>query len=254
MVITSDQPITIANVDDDLERELAIYNQALSSAQEAVRRFESGRVVWRRPPDYYAEMVKSDDHMAKVKEQLLWEQKQIDETEQRRKERESKKFSKQVQAEKRKERAQDKKAAITSVSKLRKQRQASGFAGDLDMENELEKLDSRRGSRGKGDARRQGKKTDPGDRFTSSAKSTKRNARDSKFGFGGPKRIRKQNDATSVADVEGYKPSRFDDGIARKVARKFQGQGKKKTSPGGGSAQKNRPGKARRQSDSRRRH
>lgn len=35
-------------------------------------------------------------------------------------------------------------------------------------------------------------------------------------GFGGPKRLSKQNDASSAADVDSYKPSRFDDGVAKK--------------------------------------
>lgn len=43
-------------------------------------------------------------------------------------------------------------------------------------------------------------------------------------GFGGPKRLRKQNDASSAADVDGYRPSRFDDGVARKVGKKFGGE------------------------------
>ena len=43
----------------------------------------------------------------------------------RKKDREAKKFSKQVAAERKKERAQEKKKAITDVSKLRKQREKS---------------------------------------------------------------------------------------------------------------------------------
>lgn len=40
--------------------------QALAAAQTAIRRFEAAGVPWLRPYDYYAEMVKSDEHMAKV--------------------------------------------------------------------------------------------------------------------------------------------------------------------------------------------
>ena len=43
----------------------------------------------------------------------------------RKKDREAKRFSKQVAAERKKERAADKKAAITNISKLRKQREKS---------------------------------------------------------------------------------------------------------------------------------
>ena len=38
---------------------------------------------WSRPTDYYAEMVKSDGHMAKIKEQLMHEQRRIEESEER---------------------------------------------------------------------------------------------------------------------------------------------------------------------------
>ena len=36
-----------------------------------------------RPPDYYAEMVKSDDHMKRVKAQLMHEQTQLEAGEER---------------------------------------------------------------------------------------------------------------------------------------------------------------------------
>ena len=57
--------------------------QALQASQEAIRKFEAAGQPWLRPPDYYAEMVKSDDHMAKVKQQLLYEQNQLEATEER---------------------------------------------------------------------------------------------------------------------------------------------------------------------------
>lgn len=51
--------------------------QALAAAKDAVRRFKEEGKPWLRPTDYYAEMVKSDEHMAKVKQQLMHEQKSI---------------------------------------------------------------------------------------------------------------------------------------------------------------------------------
>lgn len=48
-----------------------------------ITQLEDCRVPWHRPVDYYAEMVKSDDHMLKVKEQLMFEQRNIEETAQR---------------------------------------------------------------------------------------------------------------------------------------------------------------------------
>ena len=55
----------------------------MEAARQGITRLEDFRVPWHRPPDYYAEMVKSDDHMLKVKEQLMFEQKNIEETAQR---------------------------------------------------------------------------------------------------------------------------------------------------------------------------
>ena len=55
----------------------------MQAAQLGIGRLEECGVPWHRPADYYAEMVKSDDHMLKVKEQLMFEQKSIEETAQR---------------------------------------------------------------------------------------------------------------------------------------------------------------------------
>lgn len=55
----------------------------------------------------------------------------------RRKNREQKAFSKQTQIQKEKERILEKKAQIASITKLRKQRVATGFKGDLDLDGGL---------------------------------------------------------------------------------------------------------------------
>jgi rRNA-processing protein EBP2 len=70
-------------VHDDLARELAFYKQAQTAAEEAIERFTAAGTTWQRPADYYAESVKSDGHMAKVKQQLMYEQNLIEEAEQR---------------------------------------------------------------------------------------------------------------------------------------------------------------------------
>lgn len=123
--ITASEPIQVENIDDDLARELAFYNQALASAQDAIGRFEDAGVPWLRPVDYYAEMIKSDAHMSKVKAQLMHEQTQIEQSEQRRKQREQKLYGKKVQQSRELEKAADKKRQIDQVSKLRKQREKS---------------------------------------------------------------------------------------------------------------------------------
>lgn len=127
--ITSGERCQVDNVDDDLARELAFYNQALAAAQEAIGRFDEAGLPWLRPVDYYAEMIKSDSHMSKVKEQLMHEQKQIEQGEQRRKDREAKMYGKKVQQAREREKQAEKKRQIDSVSKLRKQREKSVSEG-----------------------------------------------------------------------------------------------------------------------------
>jgi len=134
--VTGDEPTAVGDCNDDIQRELAFYNQvrvkgwaggvvtvrgsnqslhglccvshaqwrsqavsrapakrakpplpprvqALAGAHSAVAQFEGLGVAWMRPRDFYAESVKSDAHMAKVKEQFMYEQRQIEEAEQR---------------------------------------------------------------------------------------------------------------------------------------------------------------------------
>lgn len=61
----------ITSVDDDLSRELAFYQQALETAKEARTLILEAGVAFSRPGDYFAEMIKSDEHMVKVREKLL---------------------------------------------------------------------------------------------------------------------------------------------------------------------------------------
>jgi rRNA-processing protein EBP2 len=127
------------------------------------------------------------------------------------------------------------------VSALRKQREKSGFAGELDFDTAMEEQGQRQQQ---WQQRQQQGKGRPGERISGGFKtpSKKRQVKNEKFGFGGRKRLKKQNDAFSSASMEGYKPGRFDDGLGRKKG--SGGVQKKKGGKGGGGQ---RPGKARRQ-------
>lgn len=194
------------DVNDDLAREMAFYTQALEGTRQAFEKLQEMGLPFLRPSDYYAEMVKSDTHMEKVKSRLLHEKKQIEESEERRKSRDNKKLAKEVQSQKMKERAKQKKDDIESVKKWRKQRQQSGFsdkgAGELDLDF----------GNGKSFQRGGGKKrpgVSPGDRSGGKGKPTsrmnnkKREFRDSKFGHGGRKGLNKQNTAETTNDFKG---------------------------------------------------
>ena len=78
----------------------------------AQSRFERMGVPHVRPDDYFAEMLKSDKHMSKVKTRMIKEQVDMQEAEERRKQRANKKFGKQVQREVLQARAQKRKREI----------------------------------------------------------------------------------------------------------------------------------------------
>lgn len=75
-----------------------------------------------RPSDYFAEMVKSDSHMERIRMRLLNESSTIKKSEEKRKEREGKKFGKQVQIEKLKERERSKKEMDEKLKALKRSR------------------------------------------------------------------------------------------------------------------------------------
>ncbi|KAB1220632.1 hypothetical protein CJ030_MR3G009418 [Morella rubra] len=209
------------DVNDDLARELAFYTQALEGTRQAFEKFQSMGLPFLRPSDYYAEMVKTDSHMVKVKGRLLAEKKKIEEAEERRKAREAKRLSKEIQAQKLKERTKQKKDEIESVKKWRKQRQQSGFAGgERDVEMDLDFEDGKVFE--KSDKKRPG--VAPGDRSGGKAKrgpinrkkQQKREQRSSKFGSGGRKALKKQNSAETTNDLRGFNRADFTGNKKRK--------------------------------------
>lgn len=202
LTVTYDQSEEI-DVNDDLSRELAFYNQALNGTREALEKLQSTGIPFLRPPDYYAEMVKSDNHMLKIKSRLLMEKKKIEEAEERRKARESKKIAKEVQALKLKEKAKRKKEEFESVKKWRKQRQQTGFAGGKE-----EEMDFGDGANSFRQSKKKRPGVSPGDRsggFRVRAKEKSRRAfRENKFGHGGRKGLKKQNTAETTDNLSAF--------------------------------------------------
>ncbi|KAK8657145.1 hypothetical protein V6N13_035401 [Hibiscus sabdariffa] len=198
------------DVNDDLARELAFYTQALEGTRLAFEKFESMGLPFLRPPDYYAEMVKTDAHMQKVKGKLLAQKRQIEEAEERRKSREAKRIAKEVQAEKLKERAKQKKQEIEEVKKWRKQRQQSGFKDGKDSMPDFGFEDGKSFERsskkrpGVSPWDRSGGKAKQGGGKGNDKNKKNRDFRDSKFGFGGKKGMKKQNTAETTNDFRAF--------------------------------------------------
>lgn len=183
MVVVGEHNVNpILDINDDLARETAFYERALASAEVAVGKLKALGVAVRRPDDFYAEMVKSDEHMKRVRAELIFEQTSMETKDERRKAREQKRYGKQVQAEKLKERTLQKKESISKLDKFRKQRKRDGFEDNGKAPDGFEEEGPEKKKRQTGGGGQHGRST-PETR-------DKKNFKEDKFGFGGRKRVR----------------------------------------------------------------
>ncbi|KAI1076065.1 eukaryotic rRNA processing protein EBP2-domain-containing protein [Whalleya microplaca] len=216
----------IEDIQDDLKRELAFYAQSLAAAKRARALLRAEGVPFSRPTDYFAEMVKDDGHMEKVKAKLVEEASAKRASADARKQRDLKKFGKQVQVAKLQERAKAKRDTLEKIKTLKRKRQESGTGDlgateadlfDVGVDSELNKASA-------------------GRRRPSSAAPTagaKRQRKDSKYGFGGKKRHAKSGDAASASDMSAFSARRMKTGVKGKVA-KTSRLGKSRRSAGAG--------------------
>lgn len=204
---TCEFPLELENVHDDLKREVAFYNQTLASVRFARDRLKRENIAYKRPEDYFAEMLKSDAHMAKVKDKLIYEQKKITAVEERKKSQAHRKVAKEIQAEKLKQRTQQKNDTLDAVKQWKK-RKNSDKNGLIDDKNDeqLESIVSENNSNKR--------KRDDGGNAKGGSDSKKprvnhmRESKDKKFGFGGKKRFAKRNDKESTNDFSQFPGAR----------------------------------------------
>jgi rRNA-processing protein EBP2 len=96
------------------------YNQSLAAVKSALFKFKKFDIPYQRPVDYYAEMIKSDAHMSKVKARLVASQKKIKAVEEYKQHQQNLKFGKQARAEREQEQARLKRNTLNAISDLRK--------------------------------------------------------------------------------------------------------------------------------------
>ncbi|CAH0479157.1 unnamed protein product [Peronospora belbahrii] len=194
-------PLELDNVHDDLKREVAFYTNTLAMVRLAKEQLKKNQVVYKRPDDYFAEMLKSDAHMAKVKDKLIYEQKKITAVEERKKSQAHRKVAKEIQAEKIKERNHQKKETLEAVKQWKKRKGNNDKRRGLE-ENQDEELDLIvNGKRKHAGGERDGGMKKP-------RMNTARVAKDAKFGFGGKRRHAKSNSKESTNDMSGFPGAR----------------------------------------------
>lgn len=236
--VISEEPTApkIEDISDDLNRELQLYAQSLEAAKRARILLRKENMPFSRPKDYFAEMVKDDGHMEKVKAKLVEAATAKKASAEARKLRDLKKFGKQVQVAKLQERQKQKRETLDKIKALKKsmstefsmiatlfgsrfleapihrisiltvffKTERSENGNDLTT-NEADLFDvgvdnelNKPGKRGRGDH-------DQGGRTA----NHKRAKKDAKYGFGGKKRHAKSGDAISSGDMSGFSAKRM---------------------------------------------
>jgi len=216
-VSTTPQPV---DVSDDLARETTFYSQAMAAVKEGHRLFEKYGLNYERPTDYFAEMLKTDEHMQRVKNKLLVEQNQIEQSEQKRKQRDLKKYGKQIQQQQIQQKQKQKKQELESISKWRKARERGNTEEQFPIQLDMDHSNANQNAKRKNNSPRE--------------RSAKRQKKDQQHGFGGKKRNMKSNTSESTSDFSSF----------NKLKNKQVPKNMKKSF----GKQKQRPGKKRRQS------
>ena len=240
LIIPTPAPLSIPDPHDDLHRESQFYSATQAAVLSGLQLLQQHRIPYLRPSDFYAEMVKPDAHMARVKDALIREKSRMDAVEGRKKEQTARKFAKQVQVAKVQEKQRDKREALQAVARQRQTAKQSPSV--LSEHSTLPGVDE-----AMADVKQR----------SEAKRSRKKEAKEAKYGFGGKKRRVKSNDRESVEDVSGFQGRdnrKMFPGMSDRTPRRGGrggGRGGAGGRGGGGAGRGgrggNRPGRARRQ-------
>ncbi|KAJ5607339.1 hypothetical protein N7537_003958 [Penicillium hordei] len=201
--IVSKEPIEVEDANDDLNRELAFYKVCQAAATQARGLLKKDGVPFTRPGDYFAEMVKNDEHMSLIKKKLYEEAASKKASAEARRQRDLKKFGKQVQNSKLQQRHKEKREMLEKINTLKKKRKADSSAPTDDANDmfdiAIDEATQPEKKRSRGDG--------PG--------GSKRQKKDAKFGFGGKKRHAKSGDAASSGDLSNFSAKKMKGGAKR---------------------------------------
>ncbi|KAB0795369.1 hypothetical protein PPYR_12208 [Photinus pyralis] len=162
---------------NDFKREMIFYRQAQAAVLSSIPKLKALKIQTKRPDDYFAEMAKSDEHMQKIRQNLMQKQLGKERSEKIKQLRLQHKEGKALQTQTKLERLKEKKQILDRVKKMRK-----GAEKNFDFLNQDD-------SKKKG-----GKKA-----------LDKRKVRNERFGYGGKKRGSKMNTKESSADFGNHR-------------------------------------------------
>lgn len=111
---------SVPDPNDDLALELAFYTIAVGSAGDARVALKAEGVPFSRPRDYFAEMVKTDEHMERVRRTLADEAAAAKASAEAKRQRNLKKFGKQVQVARMQQRSKEKRETLEKIDSLKR--------------------------------------------------------------------------------------------------------------------------------------
>jgi len=205
-------------VHNDYKREMLFYRQAQATVIESLARLKNMGLPTKRPDDYFAQMMKSDDHMQKIRTKLAQKQEEEERVQKVRKLRELKKFGKQVQVEVQQKRHKEKREMMEQVKQFRK-----GKSDKIDFLDEIEATKGKKKFDPKQQSQHDKTKGKPDNFKKNFNDNNKRNFKDKRFGFGGKKKGSKANTKSSANDVSEYHKN----GGGRKGGKKMGGKNKR---------------------------
>lgn len=129
--VTTAEPVEVEDVEDDLKREEVFYTQCLEAVSEARNRLKKEGVPFSRPTDYFAEMVKSEEQMGKVRSKLLEEAARKKASAEAKRQRDLKKYGKAVQVAKLQERQKEKRDTLDRINTLKRSKSMNNHFVDL---------------------------------------------------------------------------------------------------------------------------
>ena len=112
------------------------YNLTRENVKKGMEILVQSSIPISRPDDFFAEMLKSDTQMAKVKSRLMSQQQKIQSFEEKKQRLENKKFHKAIKAYKQTERHQEKKHNVSQINRLKEKIHEKG---DID-EKEFDQI------------------------------------------------------------------------------------------------------------------
>lgn len=180
-------------VRNDIKREIKFMLQAKSSVLQGLARLHALKVKTKRPDDYLAEMLKSKEHMDKIQKVKDTKKEQVEKKEKAKLLREQKKMGKKIQQEVLKQRQKEKKEFQEKIKKFKRGDKSTDFLEE----------NKQGGGRPTSKASRQLKQ-----KQQRNPKLTKKEFKQSKFGYGGRKKGLKKNTAESSAQFSGFKSSK----------------------------------------------